>query len=200
MADSWEDRQLKKKPIGLAALALIAIIFIVFLIRNNSDVFTQDEDTVAKKETNEVIPPIVDTAERNETTRSGDEEKKADDTLERVPQIPKRIDPSEKSAAVVNAPVIPSIDLTGIICILADKKGLSIRVSLKLYFKEKELEKEILFKREDIKLIVRKAFSTKHLSDVVVDVIRAELQKEINGILKQGRIIDIEFLDFSPIE
>ncbi len=200
MADSWEDRQKRKKPVSLIFLVIIAIVFVGFLIRNNSNTFIQNEDTVPEEVPNDVSTPNVDTTKGNDAASSGDGEQEAGEAQKKVSQIPKRIDTSGNNAAVIDAPAVPSVDLPGVICALADKKGLSIRVSLKLYFKEKELEKEILFKREDIKLIVKKVFSTKHLSDIVVDVIRAELLKEINGFIQQGRINDIEFLDFVPIE
>ena len=46
---------------------------------------------------------------------------------------------------------------------------------------------------------MKRALLKKHLSEVVVEKLRVELKKEINVLLEQGKIEDVEFLDFRPI-
>ncbi len=199
MANSWEDSKKKNNPVGLIVLLVIVSVLAGFLICNNCDIFStgvQNQETVTKAETVKVPSDEVgeDTAETTDAKR--------DTESDTGKQKETSSDSSDKEVAVSNdaVPDIFSIELPSVVCSLADKKSLSIRVSLKLYFREKELEREILFKRDNIKLIVRKVFVTKQLSDIVVDALRTELQREINALLEQGTIIDIEFLDFKPSE
>jgi flagellar basal body-associated protein FliL len=200
MANSWEDSKKKRSPIGLIALLVIIVIGIGFLIYNNRDIFPAGKAVpktgrakAKSLDDRKADIPVVPAGptEGNNSNKGDRREQKvsSSDTVKGKAEI------SEDAASAVF-----SLDLPPILCTLADKQGLSIRVSLKLYFREKELEREILFKRDAIKLIVKKVFAEKHLSDIVVDMLRAELQKEINALLEQGAIIDIEFLDFKPGE
>jgi len=199
MADSWEDRKKKKSPIGLVVLGCVVIIIIGFVIWNNLDTFT------GKKDVRETETPVEVAGQQKEappvdTTEQSDDQNKKGEGVQKEEVASSDASEKGERESEDTEPGLLSIELPTVLCVLADKKGLSIRISLKLYFKEKDLEKEVLFKRDNINFIVKKVFIKKHLSDIVVNVLRAELQKEINALLEQGTVIDIEFLDFKPNE
>lgn len=199
MTDSWEDKKKSKKGIGFIIFLCIAIVFIGFLIFNNFDFFKQKRETESIKvedsdkaekevEASEDVKPEKGKEEENEKTVQEEPPETASPEEDKESEL----EPSEES--------VLSIDLPTIKCALADKRGLFVQVTLKVHFKGKKLEREILFKRDNIKVIVKKVLLKKHLSEVVVEKLRVELKKEINVLLEQGKIEDIEFLDFRPIE
>ena len=199
MPDTWEDRKKKKSPIGLVVLGGIIIIIIGLVIWNNLDTFSGKKDNQGTKAPVEATDQQEE-ASTDDTSEHPDDQKKKNEKVQKE-EVPSSDAPEKKTEKSEDTkPGLLSVELPTVLCVLADKKGLSIRVSLKLFFKEKDLEKEILFKRDNIKFIVKKVFIKKHLSDIVVDVLRAELQKEINALLEQGTVVDIEFLDFKPSE
>lgn len=192
MADSWEDKKKSKKAIGLIIFC-IAIVFIGFLIFNNFDFFKQ------KRETESIKVEDSDKAEK-EVEASEDVKPEKEKTVQEEPPETASPEEDKESELEPSEESVLSIDLPTIKCALADKRGLFVQVTLKVYFKGKKLEKEILFKRDNIKVIVKRALLKKHLSEVVVEKLRVELKKEINVLLEQGKIEDVEFLDFRPIE
>ncbi len=196
MADSWEQRKGKKRPAGLIVLTGLAIIIISFLICNNLETCTKKKNTI---ETGKQDPETKTQEEAGPNTGKKEEDSVKEDKGKDGSSGPV---PSEQATMKTSdtARALFSVDMPGVVCELADKKGPSIRVSLKLYFKEKELKNEVLFKRDNINLMVKKVFVKKKLSGIVVDALRAELQEEINALLEQGRVVDIEFLDFKPVE
>lgn len=191
MADSWEDKKKSKKGIGLIIFS-IAIVFIGFLIFNNFDFFKQ------KRETESIKVEDSDKAEK-EVEASEDAKPEKEKTVQEEPPETASPEEDKESELEPSEESVLSIDLPTIKCALADKRGLFVQVTLKVYFKGKQLEKEILFKRDNIKVIVKRTLLKKHLSEVVVEKLRVELKKEINVLLEQGKIEDIEFLDFRPI-
>ena len=193
MTDSWEDKKKSKKGIGFIIFLCIAIVFIGFLIFNNFDFFKQ------KRETESIKVEDSDKAEK-EVEASEDVKPEKEKTVQEEPPETASPEEDKESELEPSEESVLSIDLPTIKCALADKKGLFVQVTLKVYFKGKKIEKEILFKRDNIKVIVKRALLKKHLSEVVVEKLRVELKKEINVLLEQGKIEDVEFLDFRPIE
>lgn len=199
MTESWEDKKKSRKGIGLIITLCIMAVVIGFLVFNNFDSFKQKKETESIK--------LVDSDKTEwelEATGEVEQEKDEEGEKEKTDQDkPPETAPSEEDKESELEPSkesVLSIDLPTIKCALADKRGLFVQVSLKVYFKERKLEKEILFKRDNIKVVVKRALLKKHLSEVVVEKLRVELKKEINALLEQGKIEDIEFLDFRPIE
>ena len=196
MADSWEDKRKSKKGIGLIIALCIVVVFIGFLVLNNSDSLKEKRETESSKvEGLDKAEQEVETAEEIKSEEGEGEETDQEETPEAATseeEIESELEPLDESGFSINLPTIK--------CALADKRGLFVQVTLKVYFKEKKLEKEILFKRDNIKVVIKRALLKKRLSEVVVKDLRVELKKEINAILEQGKIEDIEFLDFRPIE
>ena len=204
MADSWEDKKKSRKGIGLIIFLFIVVIVIGFFVFNNFVASDQSSDTVdsvtveysEKMEQEEETSEWGESGEEEEAVKEETEQKESPDAVitEKKPkkEIRKKAELSKES--------LFSIDLPSVKCVLADKKGLFIQVSLKVYFKDEKLEREILFKRDNIKVVVKKTLFTKSLSEVVAEKLRIELKREINKLLEKGKITDIEFVDFRPVE
>jgi flagellar basal body-associated protein FliL len=87
--------------------------------------------------------------------------------------------------------------LGDITCRLADRSKPVLRLSIEMYFPDDPgFAHELLLKRDNLKVLVRKVLSTKFLDDLVVEKLRMELRNVLNGILEKGQISDIEFRDF----
>lgn len=203
MAESWEDKKKSRKNAGLIISLCIAVIIVGFFVFNNRDIFNQsgkDADSVK-------VEGLDKAGQEKEPSEKGkpEEEEKVEEAVAQEestePAAPEK--EPEKEIEIKKEPAevsLHSLDLPTVKCALADKKGLFVQVSLKVYFREKKLEKEILFKRDNIKVVVKKVLFKKNLSEVVVEKLRIELKREINNLLEEGKIEDIEFIDFRPVE
>lgn len=205
MADSWEDRRSRKRDVLIPAIIVVFLIIGGFFVYNNIDTFlskgesskiqstdktksksdvSESDDLIAdsgtyvrekKKNSNSVIPEKLKVVEKKNTP------------VEKVESVKK----TDKTEYTVRIPTVE--------CILADKKDLKIQISFKLFCTEKKVKEEILFKRDVIKLAIIKILGKKLLSEIVVESLRKELKNEINTFLKQGKVHDVEFLDFKPV-
>jgi hypothetical protein len=57
-------------------------------------------------------------------------------------------------------------------------------------------KREILLKRENLKVMVQKVISNKTLDELIVDSLRIETKKAMNKLLGKNSITDVEFRDF----
>ena len=84
-----------------------------------------------------------------------------------------------------------------ITCRMADKKRPALLLSLELRFDDDPgFARELLLKRDNLKVMVRKVMSSKLPEDLVVEKLKPELKDALNGILEKGKIADIEFNEF----
>jgi hypothetical protein len=91
-----------------------------------------------------------------------------------------------------------TVSLTGIICKLVDKSQPKLRVSLNIVFLANDgLKKEILVKRDNLKVMVQKTMSGESLDDIVIDSLRNGLKSGLNSLLEKGEIADLEFKEFT---
>ena len=204
MSDSWENKRKSKRGIGLTITLCIVLVVIGFLVYNNSDLFKEKQKTESIKPEDSGKAEKEIEASKDLKTEKDKEEKKGEEKGKEIPvfvEPPKTASSEEDKEGELehSKEALFSVDLPAIKCALADEKGFFLQVSLKVYFKEKKLEKEILFKRDNIKVVVIRTLVKKHLSELVVQQLRFELKKEINALLEEGKIEDIEFLDFRPI-
>jgi len=199
VADSWERSRKKKKGYGFIVTTVLVLLFAGVLLVNNSDIFLS-------KKNRETAKTEIDTGvKKHETETKEAPSAPLKDTVEKsAPVEPPPETPEPAKKIPLNPPPdaeeMLSVDVPSVQCVLAESKPMSIDVSLKLHFKGKKLQQEILFKRDTIKILVKRVFSRKYLAQIVTDSLRAELKKEINGMLKQGQVSDVEFINFTPVE
>ncbi|MGD9202527.1 MAG: hypothetical protein PVI26_13270 [Chitinispirillia bacterium] len=193
MADSWEElrtKNLKRIP-RLILLFFILFISGVFFI-NNFDFFTKERKTDESEQ--DRINDI--TILKNETKGvDGKNDIPRTKTIDSVSSFERHKEKSIKNGDTL----MKSIELQGIKCLLADKDSLAIQVSFKLLFKDEKIESEILLKRDDLINIIKKVIQQKKLSEIVINKLRVECKSELNKLLKKGKIDDIEFFDFRPL-
>lgn len=201
MSESWEDKKKSRKKSGLIVFLCIIVIIIGFFVFNNFIVSDQDNGKIESL-------PVIDTKKivQGDSSQWGEPVEVEDRVLKNAeqageqpaePAVPEK-EPEKKVEKKPANPSLQSLDLPRVKCSLADKKGLFVQISLRIYFKKKKLEREILFKRDNIKIVVKKILSKKSLSEVAAEPLRKELIREINNLLEKGKITDIEFLDFRP--
>jgi flagellar basal body-associated protein FliL len=92
-----------------------------------------------------------------------------------------------------------SVDLLDMPCRLKGDDVTDVVVSVRLLFAGEGLRQEVLLKREDLKVIVRKVLASTALSEIVVESLRARMRDELNAVLDSGEIRDLEFLKFQPV-
>jgi flagellar basal body-associated protein FliL len=182
MHDSqWLDHHEKRKNylwlvILIAAVCIAAGIF----IRNNSDVLGVSQRQ--NKETNASVPTAVTAPLPAQSTG-----------LTAAKVEPKRDEPVIAPVPGANE----SVPLERVVCRLMDKSQPSIRLSLLLSFPpNKALKQEILVKRDNLKVMVKKTLAAKSMDDMVVDSLRKDLKIDLNSVLENGAITDIEFKEF----
>ena len=101
---------------------------------------------------------------------------------------------AKRSAALMKT---DSVTISDIQCRLRDGKALRVVLSLKLLFPSGPLTREILLKRENLKVMVQKTVSEKTMDELIVDSLREQTIRAMNRILEKGRIADVTFLNFS---
>ena len=127
------------------------------------------------------------------------------------------VDPPPSKPAVANLPVGPSAKATPIIksvesmaggttdsvtisdfaCRVREKGALRIVLSLKLVFSSAGLKREVLLKREDLKVMVRKIIAAKSINELNIDSLRDQTKRAMNRILEKTVITDVEFRNFN---
>jgi flagellar basal body-associated protein FliL len=209
MPDSqWLDQRGKKKNyLWLVILAAMVCIAAGVFIRNNSDVLGAFGKQ--KKEAGEAIPgaraPLsalstsapVASHETKEMALPTGENAAAKEAAEKTRETHPGAVEKKRDNAVPPAVTNESVALEGITCRLMDKSQPSIRLSLLLSFPaNKALRREILVKRDNLKVMAKRTIATKSLDDMIVDSLRRDLAAGLNSVLENGVITDIEFKEF----
>jgi len=84
-----------------------------------------------------------------------------------------------------------TVSLQGIDCKVSDRKDLRITLDLDVQFSNEQMRKEILIKRDDLKVLVIKAMSKKSLSGINKEQLRGELIDAMNGIFDHRTITGV---------
>jgi len=210
----WLDHQGKRKNyLWLAILVVAVCVAAGIFIRNNSDVFGVSRRQMKDPVTAAPVPVVAE-PEKNEPVLSipakamarvpdpaaAPVESGKIPQQARAPQAPGKTPAPVQKLPPPQAPV-PSanevVPLEGLTCRLMDRSQPSIRLSLLLSFTEnKALKQEILVKRDNLKVMVKKTLATKSMDDLIVDSLRNDLKSGLNSVLENGAITDIEFKEF----
>jgi flagellar basal body-associated protein FliL len=197
MPDSqWLDHHGKRKNYLWLVILIVALcIGAGIFIRNNSDVLGVSHEQ--KKEPVATAAPVVPVAPVKQPAPAP-QPRPTNPTS--APVQPAAKPQQTTVASPLPVPVTPgneSVPLVGITCRLVDKSQPSIRLSLLLSFPPNTaLKQEILVKRDNLKVMVKKTLSAKSLDDMVVDSLRRDLKSGLNSVLENGAITDIEFKEF----
>ena len=69
-------------------------------------------------------------------------------------------------------------------------------VSLEIFVAQEPLKREVLLKRENLKVMVQKVISGKTVNELIVDSLRVQTKDAMNRILEHGVIDDVKFRNF----
>lgn len=197
MPGSWESKRRGRVPL---ILLVVGVALAGVFLYNNSDVFTgrPSADALDASRAPSSRPQGAEAALPSD---SGSQR----DTGHESHDAPGVTSIGGEEAGIGSADTtsadrdLLSVHLANVPCRLLGRDSLIIRVSLVLYFKGDGLKQEILFKREDLKVMIRKVLASRRLSEILVEELRSELKTAVNSILDNGRVEDIEFLDFRPL-
>lgn len=177
---SWLEISKKRNKGYLYVLVVLAILGAAVFLHNNRELFfskssgpkkTLETEAVIGKKTPEV--PIPQKAQISPVEKAKE-----------VPQTPG------------SAPIVFSVEIPDIQCGLRGSREFKVRVSLKLFLAGDAHKNEVLEKRENLKVMAQKVFSTKTIDELVIDSLRLETKAEMNRILEKSAIKDVEFKDF----
>jgi hypothetical protein len=88
------------------------------------------------------------------------------------------------------------IELSGIACSPADRPDVRVTLCVRLSCKAGRAEREILFKREDLKVMAHSVVSKLLMADITAEKLRPALITAMNRILSDGAIDTIEVARF----
>jgi flagellar basal body-associated protein FliL len=200
MPDSqWLNHHAKRKNyLWLIVLGAAACIAAGIFIKNNSEIFYAPH--AREKVQAPSVPPKVVVAPVSaapvklpeavaESPEAGNQQAKAGSTVPR-PQETKEPPAQGKDGD-------GEVTLNNITCRMVDKTRPSILLSLSLVFpKNQELQREILMKRDDLKIMVQKTLASKSFADMIKDSLRKDIKAALNPLLERGAVTDVEFKEF----
>jgi hypothetical protein len=190
---NWLESRKKRSRWYVYAIFPIILLAAVFIfLRNNRDVlFSKQERTAPAADLAAAVKPAEIPAP-----------KPAGKTALNPPQRA-AVKPAE--AALRPASGEPAarrgnpdcVTISDIVCRLSGRDRVRLVVSLDLFFQSGELRREVLLKRDDLKVMVQKTFAEKTMSELVVDSLRQQAKRAMNRILEKGAIADVAFRNFS---
>ncbi len=91
------------------------------------------------------------------------------------------------------------VDIPPIIFAAPGRNGVAIRVSLRILLESTETRREVLLKREEVKVIAHRLFGSPESVDLSMEALRSRLLGEINRLIESGDVDHIEFTEFRPV-
>jgi len=85
--------------------------------------------------------------------------------------------------------------ISNISCRINDKNGITVRVSLELFYRDSSDRSQILLRRDQIRVVVQKLLRYKDLGGLKKDLIEPELTNVINGVFSRTVFHKIEIKD-----
>ncbi|MCX7726778.1 MAG: hypothetical protein N2053_08000 [Chitinispirillaceae bacterium] len=84
---------------------------------------------------------------------------------------------------------------------ISNRKDIVLNLSLELFFEDIDMKKEILLKREEIKIMVMKELKEKELSEIKPDLLESQLPSSINSIFDKNviRKVKIKTIDIEKV-
>jgi flagellar basal body-associated protein FliL len=200
---NWLDHHGKRKNyLWLAILVVAACVGAFIFVRNNSEVLgvSHDQKREPLAAALPVTQPLTAPPEIQPPAPVQPQPKPAKSAPVEPATVPQQATAAPPATATPSPPAAgtnESVPLEGITCSLIDKSQPSIRLSMLLSFPvNAALKQEILLKRDNLKVMVKKTLALKSLDDMVVDSLRRDLKSGLNSVLENGAITDIEFKEF----
>ena len=205
---TWLETRQKKTRWYVLLFIIAAIAGIAVFVRNNREMFFPKSDGTQQK-TDISISDGPKSAPKKETKKGpadSDLKKQSASMAEAHIADTMAIKKAALDAGkqrVKNVPVTPAIARTAssvmipdIKCALSDHGAFKVVLSLELFIADDSNKREILLKRENLKVMVQKVLAVKTLDELIVDSLRLETKAAMNAFLEKNMIIDVEFRNF----
>lgn len=187
----------RKKPYGsilILGVVLVAAAVVYIVYRNNAELFAKKPVSSAAGVQDQEAPPPVESRPSGTAAPQGRNRPFRDTAAARPTQ--KTEVRADSGAASAPPKLRQSVTVPDIDCAILGQSTVHVELSLELFFEDDGMRDEILAKREQLKVMVRKVLSTKRFDEIQVEPLRAELRDAMNRILSTGVITDIEFRAF----
>jgi flagellar basal body-associated protein FliL len=190
---TWLETRKKRTGWYVLFFLIVVVAGLAVFVRNNREMFFPKADSPKQEavfslsDTPKVAPKDepVSRPEKTQDKSGPDTNKSAHVTGSVAPQAL----PNKSNA-------IYSVMLPDIRCALRDRQTLKVALSLELIMADGSFKREILLKRENLKVMVQKVIADKTLDELIVDSLRIETKKAMNKLLGKNIISDVEFRDF----
>lgn len=145
------------------------------------------EKTAAPEKKSDTDAKTVET--KNNVTSAGQRK-----ILKKKPALINHDSFSEKPAASLNKTEFnePSVELPPFQCSIENRKDIVISLSLELFYKDSTFRSAILFRRNEIKVMIMRVIRKKVLSEMKITVLEKELMKDINSIFDRPTVSQLK--------
>lgn len=202
---SWEKSQKGRFKFVKGLIILLLVIPPVFLIiYNNREAFSRQHQKSSADETSiievneqpvkvEQVPVELSVKQSSKKqVKSETEREKIATIIEQESEpVSKEDSTTEKSDIIRDSVLVQNIK-----CSVAGRKDIRICFEILLFTNDSSLKREVLIKRDDLKVMVMKTVRKMELNSIKTGSLRNELRGVINGMLENGTITDLEFRDF----
>lgn len=103
---------------------------------------------------------------------------------------------SKKVRKKTKAARIFIVELTDVLCKPADRQDISVLISVKFYLNDEISRQDALFKREELKIVLKKTMISMKLSEVHKENFRVLLKSAAEEVLGKGSLKDVELTRF----
>jgi flagellar basal body-associated protein FliL len=197
---TWLETRKKKSRRYVIVFLVFAVAAAAIFIRNNRELFLS-KSGVAKQEAVISISDVPKVMPKNVQKDSAPAVLTGTvapgvTALEKAAPDVQKQNNNTSPAAPAMAPMAASVLLPDIKCAVRDRGALKVVLSLELFIADDSFKREILLKRENLKVMVQKVLSTKTLDELIVDSLRSQTKTAMNKLLEKSMITDVEFRDF----
>ncbi len=177
-------------------LLFVCIVVLSIVFYNNRDIFGWSYLTQSSPNEMEQSIPLGEVLEL-----SLPQEMAQDSVREPVVEEVVVVDSIGRSATTATDSVIPdksrfSLYLPGIRCSLLGRDDLTLHLSVELFSENRDLYEELLFKRDQLRVMVTKVMSRTEYGDVHVSLLKPKVIGAINAVLENGALDDLQFRTF----
>jgi flagellar basal body-associated protein FliL len=188
---SWLEISKKRNKGYIYVIVILAIAGAAIFLHNNRELFFSKSSEPKKSLETEAAsgkkPLETDSIAGKKTPEAAATQETQNPPVEKAKEVQQTPGP---------VPVVFSVEIPDIQCGLRGSREFKVRVSLKLFLAGDANKNEVLEKRENLKVMAQKVFSTKTIDELIVDSLRLETKAAMNRILEKGAISDVEFKDF----
>jgi hypothetical protein len=188
----------KSRFFQISAVILVLCVLTFFAVSNNTNLFSSGKkDGSSQKK-------IKNAGAETEVITSRHKPSGAVEASQNITQNESEAVSSAKIKSSVKSAVKDTtrqyqVEIKDIQCKLADREEITVVLSVLFICRDKAAKQEALFKREDLKVLIRKVMSSIKLTEIQVDDLRAAITNIAGEVLGNGAVTDVEFIRFQML-